>query len=169
MFPVRKSLKKVSRIFARSTVHGHEKPVQHKTTHGWENQTVHIYRGPEDNGFQHSLMPVIDRHLQHDDIVSFAREKIDPLMANLQGAEVLKDEEIAIEGGNPACEFVCKWTPGDEHSNYMKYVFVIRIGLGFAFSAAFNKKTIKTVSLTDVIDTILPGTYRPEPEDQCRD
>jgi len=135
--------------------------------YGWEDQTVYIFRGPEEGDFQHSLMLAIDRHLSHKDISDFALEKIEPIERSMQNCEVLKKEEITIPGGNPTFEFVYKMILSEDYSNFMKYIFVIKDDLGFTFSAGFTKKTYKTVGagLKDVIDAILPGTYSPEEED----
>jgi len=134
---------------------------------GWEDQTVHIFRGPEEGGLGHSLMLVVDRHLQHKDIVSFAREKTNPITSNMDSIEVLKDEDVTIKGGNAAYEFVYKWAQGDGQATFMKYVFVIKDDLGFTFSAGFSKRTLKTVGtqLGDTIEAILPGTYEPLEEE----
>jgi hypothetical protein len=135
--------------------------------HGWENQTVYHFRGPSDGEREHVVMLVINRHLRHDDVVDFAKEQIDPMISNLQGTEVMKDEEITLENGNPAYEFVYRWTPADGVNIIKKYVFVIVDSLGFIFSCEFSKKTLKTVGsgMIDLIESILPGTYEEIEED----
>jgi len=130
---------------------------------GWEDQTVYTFRGPEEGGIQHTLTLAVNRHLQHEDIERFAKEQTEPITAGLQGVEVLKDEETTIEGGNPAYEFVYKWMPNEGQVILNKRVFVIKDGMGFIFSSDFSKKTIKTVGaqLSEVIETLVPGTYEP--------
>ena len=68
---------------------------------GWEDQTVYVFRGPSEDGRDHNLMLMIDRHLQQEDIGVFAHDKIDPLMNALQGVEPLKDEENNCRGRQP--------------------------------------------------------------------
>lgn len=134
---------------------------------GWEDQTVYTLMGPEDSGVQHSLTLNIDRHLQHDDIRSFAQEKTEPIAETLQGVEILKNEETTIEGGNPTWEFVYKWVPGNGQVMFQKHVFVLKDGMGFSFSAGFSRKTLKTVGLQmkDIIESLVPGTYEPVEEE----
>ncbi|UCC44002.1 MAG: DcrB-related protein [Candidatus Zixiibacteriota bacterium] len=130
---------------------------------GWEDQTVYVFNGPDQDGMQHSIMITIDRQLRHETIASFAREKTDPLVDGLQGVDVLKDEETTIPGGNPAWEFVYKWVPSEDSLIMQKYVFVIKDNMGFAISAKFSRKSYKTVGLQlpKIIESLLPGTYEP--------
>jgi hypothetical protein len=108
-------------------------------------------------------MIYVDRQLRHDSIQSFAREKIDPIISNMPGVEVLKDENVSIDGCNAAYEFVYKWIPTDEQVFYQKYVFVIAEGAGFTFHGTFTKRSFKTVGrqFKDVVEALLPGTYKP--------
>jgi hypothetical protein len=135
--------------------------------HGWENQTVYHFRGPSDGEREHMVMLVINRHLQHDDVVDFAKEQIDPMVSNLQGTEVMKDEEVTLDDGNPAYEFVYRWMPAEGVSIIKKYVFVIADGLGFTFSCEFSRKSLKTVGagMLDLIESLVPGTYEEIEED----
>ena len=130
---------------------------------GWEDQTVYTFRGPDNSGVQHMMMLNVDRHLQAEDITSFAEEKTDPIIQALQGVEVLKDEEVTLENGNPVYEFVYKWVPSDGNVIFQKHVFVIKDGIGFNFSAGFSKKTIKTIGtqMSEIVESLLPGTYLP--------
>ena len=111
----------------------------------------------------HNLMLMIDRHLQHEEIAAFAHDKIDPLMDTLQGVEPLKDEEITIEGGNPAYEFVYKWVPSENFIGFQKYLFIFKGGIGFTFSICFSKKSLKLLGsqVNDIIETLVPGTFKP--------
>ncbi len=130
---------------------------------GWEDQTAYTFMGPVERGVQHILMMILDRHLQHTSVRSFAREKVTPILSSLQGVEILKDEEVTIPGGNPVYEFVYKWIPGEGNVLIQKYVFVFCDGIGFTFSARFSKTTLKTVGLQmpRIIEALLPGTYEP--------
>ncbi len=130
---------------------------------GWEDQTVYNFIGPEACGIRHSLRLMIDRHLQLEAVQDYARQQTAPIVESLQGVEVLKDEEVTIENGNPCWEFVYKWTPSDERTTFQKHVFVVKDGMGFNFAASFTKNTIKTVGsqLYDIVDSLLPGTYYP--------
>jgi hypothetical protein len=134
---------------------------------GWEDQTVYTFRGPKIDEHEHMLILNITRKLQHEDIYHFAREWIDPMVNTLQGLDILKEEEITIEDGNPAYEFVCRWTPADNVAVIKKYVFVFMYDMGFTFSCDFSKKSYKMLSgqLKDFIDSLLPGTYEPYEED----
>lgn len=134
---------------------------------GWEDQTVYVFRGPSEDGRDHNLMLMVDRHVQVEDICAYAHERIDPLMTTLQGVEPLKDEEVTVEGGNPAYEFVYKWIPSESFIGFQKYLFVFKDGLGFTFSICFSKKSLKLLGsqVNDIIETLLPGTYRPLEEE----
>jgi len=134
---------------------------------GWEDQTVYYFRGPVEGDKEHLLMLVLNRQLQHEDVTSFAKEQINPITSGLQGIEVLKDEEITIDRGNQAYEFVYEWTPVEDVHIFKRYVFVLRSRIGFTFSCEFTKKSLKTVGagMKDVIEALVPGTYTPLEEE----
>ncbi len=129
----------------------------------WEDQTVYVFKGPTEDSYEHRLMLAIDRDLQDGIIKNFASQQTATIKENLQGLEVLKDQEITIEGGNPAYEFVCKWVPGNDFVVYKKYVFVIHDKRGFTFNCDFTKKTYQMLGkkVNELIEQLLPGTYKP--------
>jgi hypothetical protein len=134
---------------------------------GWMDQTVYVFQGPNMEGIDHSIMLTIDRNLQHDDIENMAYEKTAPIEESLDGIEVLKNEEITIEDGNPAWDFVYRWIPADNMKFFCKYVFVMKDGMGFTFFGKFTKQTLKTLGaqMKQIIESLLPGTYQPPEED----
>ena len=134
---------------------------------GWSDQTVYAFCGPVVDGVNHMMLLAIDRNLQYDDIEEFKRVKMTPIVEGLAGLEVLKDEEVTVEGGHPAWEYVYKWIPGEGVVVIQKYVFVLADDMGYTFSCRFSKKTIQTVGLQvkDLIESLVPGTYEPLEED----
>ncbi len=134
---------------------------------GWEDQTVYHFRGPDLDGIPHLVTLTVARQLRDENITRFAQERIDPIVQNLQGLEVLKSEETTVENGNPAYEFVYRWIPGEGVRFFQKHVFVISDGMGFSFSGSFSKKTFKMLGqqLKELIEGVLPGTYEPLEED----
>jgi len=140
---------------------------QIKLPTGWEDQTVYHFRGPDIDGAPHLMILTVDRHLQDDDIATFAQDRMTPIEENLQGLEVLKKEEVTIEGGNPVFEFVYRWIPGEGIRMFQKYVFVLKDGLGFSFCASFSKKSLKMLGgqMKELVDSLLPGTYEPLEKD----
>ena len=128
---------------------------------GWEDQTVYYFRGPEIDGQGHQLIMVVDRHLQHNNINEFAAARIRPLIENLQGLEILKDEETTLPGCYPTYEFVYRWIPADGLKYFKKHVFVLQGEFGFCFEIEFSKKTYKILGgqVTKVINDLLPGSF----------
>ncbi len=133
---------------------------------GWLEPMVFNFIGPNEDGVEHNLLLTLDRSKRHDNIKDFAKERTQPILSGLKGAEVLKDEDITVDDGHPAWEFVYKWMPSDDKVTINKYVFVLIDGVGFTFSMQFNKKSYQTVGLQlkNVIESIAPGTYRPVEE-----
>ncbi len=130
---------------------------------GWEDQTVYTFKGPDDGDLSHTIMLIVDRHLQHDTVESYAREKISPILDTLQGVDVLKDEDTTVPGCHPSYDFYYKWIPADGMVVFQKNVFVLAGGRGFCFCGRFSKRTSKTVGsmLKKVVESVLPGTYEP--------
>jgi len=129
----------------------------------WEDQTVYHFRGPDDGDVSHTMSVTVTRHLQHDDVTQFAKQYTAVLLDNLQGVEVLKDEETSVAGCHQSYEFVYRWMPSDEIVTFNKYVFVIAEDLGFVFQCEFTKKTLKTIGsqFSEIVEHVLPGTYEP--------
>lgn len=133
----------------------------------WQDQTAYYFRGPEIDGQEHRLMLHIDRIWHHENIYDFSREKISPLVNELQSLEILKDEDVTMDNGNPVYEFVGKWIPVDEVVVIKKYVFVFFDNMGFTFTCDFSKKSYKMLNeqMKKLIDSLLPGTYLPLEDD----
>jgi hypothetical protein len=134
---------------------------------GWRDQTVYHFQGPEIDGMPHTLILTIDRQLLEPEITRFSRTRIDPIVENLQGLEVLKDEEITLERGNPCYEFVYKWIPGEGVRLFHKYIFVIKDKMGFTASCSFSKRSYQMLNeqMKALVEKVLPGTYQPLEED----
>ena len=113
----------------------------------WVDQSVYIYNGPEERGFQHSLTLVVDNVLPDDDLEAFAQERIDAFLDSTQGAELLKQEKKTLASGVEAVEAVVKWVPTDEQIIFQKRVYLVIDGVGYSFTANFTKQTIKTIGL----------------------
>lgn len=144
-----------------------DNPFSFELPTGWEDQTVYYFRGPNEGDREHLLTLVLNRHLQHESVVDFAKEQTDAIISGLQSTEVVRDEEITQEDGNQAHEFVYKWTPAENIHIFKKYVFVLKGGIGFTFSCEFSKKSLKTVgvAMKDAIEALIPGTYEPLEEE----
>ncbi len=127
----------------------------------WKDQTVYYFRGPNIDGTDHQIILTLNRNLQHEQIEPFAREKTNPIVENLDGLEVLKDEEITLENGNPAYEFICKWIPGDDLTMIKAYIFIFHDNIGFSFNCDFSKKSYKMLGgqFRNIVERILPGTF----------
>ena len=108
----------------------------------WEDRTVHLFMGPEDSGVQHTLSLTVDDMVDDVELGEYARERLDAVMENLQGAEILKEEEKTLANGNQAYECVYKWIPSDDQVIFQKIVYMILDGVGYTFAANFSKKTI---------------------------
>ncbi len=145
----------------------YENPFHLDLPHGWEDQTVYYFRGPDEGGKEHMLTLVLNRNLQYDNVATFAKDYTEPIESTLQSVEVMKDEEITLENGNQAYEYVYKWMPAEGITIIKKYVFVIKDRMGYTFSCEFSRRTLKTVGvgMKNVIESLVPGTYQPLEED----
>ena len=127
----------------------------------WQDQSSYSFRGPEIDGFVHEITVNVDRFLQTDEVEEYAREKISPIVQSMNSIDVLKDQEITVEGGNPAYEFIFKWIPADDIKEIHNYLFVLKDQLGFMVLIRFNRKSYRMLKgqFKEVVDRILPGTY----------
>jgi hypothetical protein len=114
---------------------------------GWENETVYLFRGPEDGGLQHYLRLVIHPNLGKRDLDTFAHDHIEQVKQNLGSIEVLREEPRTLESGQEVYEFVYKWIPADDKVIFQKFVYMAIEHKGYMFSCEFNNRTRKTVAL----------------------
>jgi hypothetical protein len=128
---------------------------------GWEDQTVYHFRGPVVDEREHTLMMIVDRRLQTDDIGEFALRRTKPITGALQGIEVLKDEETTVAGCYPSWEFVYRWIPAEGVKIFKKYIFVLHGSRGYSFEIEFSKMSYKMLgeNVKKVVENLLPGTY----------
>ena len=66
---------------------------------GWEDQTVHLFMGPDDSGVQHMMQLSIDTEIDGAELEEYARGRIDAAMDALQGADV-----VVLTSDNPRGE-----------------------------------------------------------------
>jgi len=128
---------------------------------GWEDQTVYHFRGPVVDEREHTLMMIVDRRLQTDDIGEFVLRRTKPITGALQGIEVLKDEETTVAGCYPSWEFVYRWIPAEGVKIFKKYIFVLHGSRGYSFEIEFSKMSYKMLgeNVKKVVENLLPGTY----------
>jgi hypothetical protein len=126
---------------------------------GWEDQTVHVFMGPDDSGVQHLMQLIIDPDTGGIGLEEYSRNRIDAAMEALQGAEILKEESKTLPSGREAYECVYKWIPTDDQIIFRKTIYMVIDGAGYTFSANFSKKTLKTigVEVERMIDSFRPG------------
>jgi len=128
---------------------------------GWQDQTTYTFAGPPLADMPHTVVLTIDQQRGIDNITEFARETTDVIKQQLQGIEVLKDEETTSNADTPVWEFVYKWMPSEQEIIFLRYIFVIRGGIAYNFVGRFTKKTLKTVGVQmyDLVEAVLPGTF----------
>jgi hypothetical protein len=133
----------------------------------WTDQTMYTFLGPEIEGKSHQILLMIDRILQHDDIERYARDKKKAITQSLQSVEVLKNQQITLQGGNPVFEYVIKWTIQDKKPMFRKYVFVLYKNQGFTFHMDFSRKTYPLLNdqMKKMIEGFIPGTFVPKAQD----
>jgi hypothetical protein len=130
-----------------------------KLPDGWQDETVHRFKGPEDSGVEHALTLVVDRSAGRAKVEDYARERIDASMEAMQPSEILNEGPKQLGSGVSAYEAVIKWVPVDDEIIFRKLTFVIDSGTGLMFAANFSKKTIKTIGhdVDRIIDSIVSG------------
>jgi len=114
---------------------------------GWVNETVHLFRGPEEGGLQHYLRLVVHPDVGKRSLEDFARDHIESVKQNLGSIEVLRDEPRELENGLQTHEFVYKWIPTDDKVIFQKFIYLVVDRKGYMFSCEFNQRTRKTVAL----------------------
>lgn len=134
---------------------------------GWDDQTVHLFMGPDDSGVQHMMQLSIDTEIDGAELQEYARTRIDAAMEALQGAEVLKEEEKTLANGRTVYECVFRWIPNDNQIIFRKNLFMIVGDIAYTFSANFSKKTLKTIGaqMEQMINTFRSGAAGEDEED----
>lgn len=133
---------------------------------GWADKSAYCFMGPEENDVQHLLTLSIDTELEDDDLIEFAQARIEILRGSLQGMEILKEKERALENGIPVYEMACRWIPVDGTVLFQKYYYLIVNGTGYTFTGTFSKHTLKTIGVVveRMINSFQPAASPTEDE-----
>ena len=125
---------------------------------GWENQSIYMFKGPTIGSTEHYLRLLIDRRIGVQTLTAYARERIDLILNNLQGVEVLKEEVRELGEGHQVYEFVYKWIPTENMVKFCKYYYLVEGINGYTFNIEFTKKTMKllTGEIEKIIASFLP-------------
>ena len=114
---------------------------------GWENETIHLFRGPMDGGLQHYLRLVIHPKPASRDLEEFAQDHIAIVKESDPSMEVLREEARTLDNGREVFEFTYKSMPSDDRVLFHKFVYMMVDRKGYLFSCEFTKRTKKTVGL----------------------
>lgn len=125
----------------------------------WIDETVYTYKGPDDSGVQHNLVLMIDNESKPDDIIAYAKQRIQILGQTLGGFELLSERPRKLKSGFDAYETVYKWIPTEGKIIFQKQVYLIAYGITYNFTASFSKKTLQTIGVD--VDTII-DSFKPE-------
>ena len=112
---------------------------------GWENQTTYLFLGPEDGDRQHVLNLQIDTKSSGEELYDYARERIDMAVEAMPNSEIIKEEEKTLENGNETYQCIFKWISPDGKIVFQKLIYMILDDVAYSFSAAFSKRTLKTI------------------------
>jgi hypothetical protein len=124
----------------------------------WIDETVYIYKGPDDGGVQHNLVLMVDKESQPGDLLVYAKQRIQKLAETLSGFELLSELPKKLKSGFDAYEAVYKWIPTEGKIIFQKQVYLIAYGIAYNFTASFSKNTIKKIGcdVDAMIDSFKP-------------
>lgn len=110
---------------------------------GWANQTAYQIIGPVENDQAPLLTLTLDREPVADDLDEFADARVAMLEDAFGQMEILKNENITLDNGIAAREFIFKLSLG-EAPVYRKHIWILHNDTGYDFVGDFAKHTLKT-------------------------
>ena len=125
---------------------------------GWLDQSLFVFSGPDVNGQPMQVFMLIDRNVKDISLEEYAGERIDAAVQQDPTMEVLKREAQELPSGTEVFDFVGRSVPAEGEVLFKRHVYLIKDGVGYVFTANFNKKTLKTlgVQMMQIIDTLKP-------------
>ena len=113
----------------------------------WSDQSSYNFIGPAVNSVQHRLTMLLDNNPGNTDLLNYALDRIAMLKATYPDMVVIKDEEKSLPGGTAAYEFVYRLNVAGSSAEFTKFVYILRDGKGYTFTASFSKYSLKTIGL----------------------
>ncbi len=113
---------------------------------GWRNQTAYMMIGPVENDQAPLVTLTLDREPVVDGLDEFADARVSMLQESFGQMEVLKNENVTLDNGLPAREFIAKLSFGEEPV-FRKHIWVLHNDRGYDFVGDFDKQTLKTFGL----------------------
>ena len=113
-------------------------------TSEWQDNTVHTYEGPEEDGIKHNILVTIESQVDISDLERYADMQIKALEAELQGYHELKRGPVMLSNQLPGYELVYKWCPVEDREVYQRAIYMLHNETGYVLTATFSKKTWKT-------------------------
>jgi hypothetical protein len=129
------------------------KPVQYtilnnrfsfKLNSEWQDNTVHTYEGPLEDGIKHNILVTIESQVDLSDLERYADMQIKAIETELQGYHELKRGPVILSNQLPGYELVYKWYPVEDREVYQRSIYILHNETGYILTATFSKKTWKT-------------------------
>jgi len=112
---------------------------------GWEDETIHTFRGPHDGDMQHYVILMIDDNVGIIDIGQYARRQLESQRLGEPPVEVIRQGERLLTPDLTVYECVSKWIPVDTRILYLRQYYALKNGCGYSFSCEFTKRSLATI------------------------
>jgi len=125
----------------------------------WEDKSVYIYEGPEEDGIRHNIWVTIENNVEVPDLERYAQMNIQATENELQGYRELKQDLLALSSQQPAYEHVYRWAPIENRQVYQKVMYVLNNNTGYILTSTFSKKTWKLLGseIDKIFKSFTPG------------
>ena len=109
----------------------------------WTDRSVYTLTGPTIDGIQHNITILREPDVEPDTLHDFAGQQIAALELQLDGCQVLLDDDIQLASGRPAYRIIYTWQPSDDLRLYQEQIYVLHDGQGYTLTASFTRATRK--------------------------
>jgi len=111
----------------------------------WQDRSVYTLTGPTVDGVQHNITVMQDPDVEAETLYDFAGEQMAALEMQLDGCQVLLDDEIQLTSGRPAYRVIYVWHPNDDLRLYQEQLYVLHDACGYTLTASFTRTTRKQI------------------------
>jgi hypothetical protein len=112
---------------------------------GWADKTSYLLTGPVTDGLRHHVAVHIDREVSEVALAGYAGGQRQVLEAALPGCRLLKSDQGELPSGLPYHRTIFSWFPERQQRLYQEQFSVVHAQTGYILTAAFTKKTRKTL------------------------
>jgi len=109
----------------------------------WTDRSLYVLSGPTCDGLTHSVTIVKETDVPSS-VTDGAHRGVEAVLAELEGAQVLRRDDVTLDCGRSAHRVILVWTP-DRERRYLEQFYVAAGSSLYVLSAVFTRRSRRRI------------------------